>query len=120
MFQIQNGFRSRRELHQDRQRQLERFRGYEEKLASGEWTATKFLEAASFLGNDIKMPSDQDVQEFIEQEQTVDEEFQSNGQTAVVERPIENVCKVCLVKSLQVVVFSCRHLYLCQRCAEAI
>ncbi|XP_065657944.1 uncharacterized protein LOC136082484 [Hydra vulgaris] len=66
------------------------------------------------------MPSDQEVQEFIEQEQTVDEESQSNGQAAVVERPIENVYKICLVNNLQVVVFPCCHLCLCQRCADAI
>jgi hypothetical protein len=67
MLQIQNGSQPRRDLRQDRQRQHERLRGYEEKLASSEWSATNFLEAASFLCNDMKMPSDQDIQEFIEQ-----------------------------------------------------
>ncbi|XP_047141627.1 uncharacterized protein LOC105848735 [Hydra vulgaris] len=114
MLQIQNGSQFRRELHQ------ERLRGYEEKLASNEWTATKFLEAASFLCKNMKMPSDQEVQELIEQEQIVDEESQSNGQAAVVDRPIKKVRKVCLVNNLRVVVFPSRYLCQCQRYAKTM
>ncbi|XP_065646484.1 baculoviral IAP repeat-containing protein 8-like [Hydra vulgaris] len=118
MLQIRNGSQPRKDLRQDRQRQQERLLGYEEKLASVEWTATKNFEAASFLFNDMKMPSDQEVQKFMEQEKTVDKESQSNGPAAVVKRPIENVCKVCLVNNLQIAVYPCRHLYLSRQCAE--
>ena len=54
---------------------------------------------------------------FIFQEQTVNEEPHSNEQVELVERPIENVC---LINHLQVVVFPCCHLFICQQCGDAI
>ena len=66
MNQIRSGEAPRREQRHDRQKRLERLQNYEEKLLSGVWTPTKFLEASSFLCKDFRIPTDEELQELIE------------------------------------------------------
>ena len=108
---------------------------YEVKLSSNEWTPTRFLEASAHLFDNLKMPSDDDVQEFDEamrevlgeedeEEEMIEGEGGAQDQSNVQPNAVQNlapvrqfmVCKICLNEPLEVLTMPCRHLAMCQNC----
>ncbi|XP_065677294.1 uncharacterized protein LOC136092698 [Hydra vulgaris] len=111
--QLQNGHQPRRGQRRERVRSFERLQSYEEKLSTGEWTPTKFLEASAFYFNDIKLTSEGDTEQ--EQDENPQENVQDHQQET---RPMETLCKICLALPLEVVVLPCRHFCMCLQCSD--
>ncbi|XP_047141706.1 solute carrier family 15 member 4 isoform X3 [Hydra vulgaris] len=111
--QLQNVHQPRRGQRRERVRSFERLQSYKEKLSSGEWTPTKFLEASAFYFNDIKLTSEGDTEQ--EQDENPQENVQDHQQET---RPMETLCKIYLALPLEVDVLPCRHFCMCLQCSD--